>query len=285
MKVRKARHRSINRFIKGNLFISKILFAVLFIGWCLQAKSQVVLNNNFAAINERVIYNTHFKWGGIKPRAGEASMTYGYYASGYRARVLFKTSSFFDNIYKMRDTLECYYNNSLLLTQGSKRVVENGTASIDNYQYKYSGGNTYAHMTRYKSGELTLDSTIMARKGLDMVALVMDVRSKKWENIASETAFTYNVFSGRSVVPVTLRYIGKEVIEVNKRKFNSYKIAVFVKDKAFAGDGQKADTFFWLSADRNKILLMGSMALKVGYAKIYVSNIMNTRYPLTSEIK
>jgi hypothetical protein len=61
---------------------------------------------------EEASYDVYFKWGILMPRAGEGTLSFttetrpGQPVARYR--LTFQTSKFFDSIFKMRDTIDCY---------------------------------------------------------------------------------------------------------------------------------------------------------------------------------
>ncbi|SUB89105.1 Protein of uncharacterised function (DUF3108) [Porphyromonas macacae] len=270
--------------VTHKLFIITVSLFTLIILNLNNGFAQIKLDRKFINNKEEITYSTYFKWGILKPRAGNASMTLEPYQKGYRAQIKFATSSFFDNFYKMRDTIDCHYDQELKLYKASKRTDDDNVMRIDDYTFNYAGNKTIARFRRYKNGELTADSVINSPGGMDMVALVMDARNIDWENAKIGTAFDYNIFSGPSIVPVSLRLEAHEIIEIKKQKYKSYRIAIYVKDSAFESGGEKADTYVWFSADKNKILLQGSMELKVGYAKININQIRSHQYPLECKL-
>lgn len=267
------------------LHIATILCAIVCISINTKASGQVKLDPQFANKMEKLTYTTNFKWGFLTPRAGDGTLTVSPYNNGYRSQIIFATSSFFDNFYRMRDTIDCYYDADLKLYMARKHADEDNTLRVDDYSITSRGNLMMAHLKRYTNGKLVLEEDLSANGGMDMVALVMDSRAKSWETAKPGEYFDYNIFSGKSVVVTRLRFEGLETIEVNGTKYRAYKIAIMVRDKAFESGGNKADTFIWLSADQNKVLLKGSMALKVGYAQIRIKRIQGTRYPMTSIIR
>ncbi|MDR3309405.1 MAG: DUF3108 domain-containing protein, partial [Tannerella sp.] len=65
---------------------------------------------------ESVSYDAYFKWGLVMSRAGEAIISCSSVEDEAEAvtcyNMDFKTTKFFDNFFKMRDTLTCYYDPS-----------------------------------------------------------------------------------------------------------------------------------------------------------------------------
>jgi hypothetical protein len=51
--------------------------------------------------------------------------------AAYRYRLLFKTTSMFDHIFKMRDTIDCHYSKEMQLLRSEKRVSEGGKYLVD----------------------------------------------------------------------------------------------------------------------------------------------------------
>ena len=88
------------------------------------AKGQCVMENNAFLPGERLQMDVYFKWGLIMPKAGNVELLIdnavngprngnGQNGAAYRYRLLFKTTSMFDHIFKMRDTIDCHYSKDM----------------------------------------------------------------------------------------------------------------------------------------------------------------------------
>lgn len=265
--------------------ISKtIIFIVALLLSVQGLNAQVRLEQSLTNQNETIQYGTYFKWGMIEPRAGNGVMTVSANDGGYRARIVFATSSFFDNFYRLRDTIECQYDANRLLYKAAKHTSENKTLRLEDYDISYIGSMGSARFVRTVDGEVTADTLVRASNGMDMIGLVMEARGIDWGHSDIGQSYHFNIFSGKSIVKTSLQLEAVEVIPLGSSRYKTYRIAVHVWDKAFESGGKKADTQIWLSADKNKILLQGSMALKVGYARVYMKSIRGARYPMTSRV-
>lgn len=103
---------------------------------------------------EKVNYQLYFKWGLIMAKAGEASLTVDKASfqnqPAWQYSLLFRTNGIFERIYRMRDTMACFYTyDKELLQYSSKHSDEGDYYSVDELTFAYQNDKAHIHSKRY----------------------------------------------------------------------------------------------------------------------------------------
>jgi len=239
---------------------------------------------------EELTFDIHYKYGLVMLKAGSAN--YKLVESSYNDKhsylstIDFKTSSFFDKIFKMRDTLSSYMAENLLPLYHIRSVHEgNYHFREEMFINKFSTNHSEIHLIR-KSGEiLRFDTILTANTAIyDMLNLIHLIRSFDYSDVESRQAKNITVFVGRDRIPVIVRYEGQSVVEKNETlKYKTYKIALDFADEAFTES--KSAIEVWVSDDKNHIPIKIKAKLRIGAAEVYLSSWKNLKHPFDSEIK
>ena len=135
-------------------------------------------------VGESVNYDLYFKWGVIMSRAGEATISYNTTkfrgATARRYRMLFRTIKIFESVYRMRDTLDCYYTPEGALLYSVKRSNENDYRLTDELTFYYPAkSRTTIRSRRYTPTEMKIDTTLYVRSGcaFDMLGATYFLRT------------------------------------------------------------------------------------------------------------
>ena len=223
---------------------------------------------------EEVTYDVYFKWGILMPRAGEGKLTFNpaVYGSAPASlyRMTFQTSKFFDSIYKMRDTIECYYAPDYALLHSSKRINEGGYYLTDELTFSYdSRTQTRVHSRRYTPQTMKIDTVIPVTQAyvFDMLGAVFFLRTLDCRQLKSGVAFPATVISGRDLVRISYRYTGEVTLELAGIHYHAHHFYIDIYDSAFSQSKSAAEV--WVGNDGNRLPLKVRSKLKVGYAEIH----------------
>ncbi|MDR3267852.1 MAG: DUF3108 domain-containing protein, partial [Tannerella sp.] len=149
-----------------------------------QYRPQCMSLNN----GEEVTYEVFFKWGILMSRAGEGKLSFrpstyqGRNASRYR--LTFRTTKFFDSVYKMRDTIDCYYAPDYALMYSSKHTNEGGYCLTDEITFSYPDRDrTHVHTLQYTPERVKTDTVLTMSSGyvFDMLGAVFFLRTLDWK--------------------------------------------------------------------------------------------------------
>ena len=240
---------------------------------------------------EEIKYDVYLKWGLLMPRAGEARVSFN--QSIYKGepvslyRLIFHTANIFETIYKMRDTLNCYYNSDNVLFYSPKHTIEGGYDLMDELTFTYTGEKTSIHSLRYTPTVKKIDTTLMVSSGyvFDMLGATFYVRTLDRKNLKIGDVFPCTVITGRSLIPTSFRYEGQAIVERDNIKYNTHYYVIDVHDEVFSR--KKASAEVWIGDDDNYIPIKIRTKLIIGYAEVHYKSSVNLKNPLNcrAEIK
>jgi len=238
---------------------------------------------------EEVKYDIYFRWGILMPRAGEARFSFnksdlqGQPVSLYR--VIFHTAGIFETIYKMRDTINCYYSLNNTLLYSDKHTVESGFDLTDKLTFSYNGEQTSVHSLRYTPTSKRIDTTLTVASGhvFDMLGATFFLRTIDRHTINIGDVFMCTVITGRDFIPTSFRYQGQAIVERNDSKYRTHYYIIDIHDEAFSQT--KASAELWIGDDDNYIPIKVRTKLKIGYAEVYFKSATNLKKPLDCQVK
>ena len=233
---------------------------------------------------EQVDYDLYFKWGVLMPKAGLARLSVqdSLYAgeSAWYYGLVFRTSGMLEKIFKMRDTIECYYSKSPRLLFSSKRTNEGDHYRIDELTFNYKEKDrTEIHSLRRSLTEIKIDTLLIA-EGLvfDMLAATMYLRSLDWSDMHMDDDFPFITAIGRDLVKVRFRYTGQRIVEHKNAKYSTRHFYIDIYDEAFTQTKEAAEV--WIGDDENHIPVKIRAKLKIGAAEVYYKDSQGLRTPL-----
>jgi hypothetical protein len=222
---------------------------------------------------EEITYEVCFKWGILMASAGEGRLTFNkttYNGAASKYRLTFQSNKFFDSIYKIRDTIDCYYAPDHSLLYNLKRTSEGGYELTDELRFSYhASGQTTIHSLRYTPEKIKIDTTLTVTSGYvsDMLGAIFFLRTQEWKNIKPGVVFPLTIAIGRDLVKTSFRYQGTALIEQGGATLRAHHFYIDIYDAAFMQS--KAAAELWVSDDENHIPLKVRSKLKIGYAEIY----------------
>ena len=249
-------------------------------------KSQCAMENNVFLPGERLQMEVYFKWGLLMPKAGNVTLSVNNTNGGaaYRYRLLFKTTSMFDHIFKMRDTIDCYYSKDMQLLRSQKRVNEGGKYNVDDLTFTYNEGLTRVRSHRYNLEKTKIDTTLVSENCMtDMLGATLFLRMYDISSMSTGDVIPFRIAVGRDRVNVRFRYGGQRIVEQGDNiKFKTKLFYMDIFDEAFTETKEAVEV--WISDDENKIPIKIKAKLKVGSAEVHFKSISGNRHPFTSRI-
>ena len=202
----------------------------------------------------------------------------------YQSTLIFRTTSGFDKIFKIRDTLQSYMNMDLQPIYHEKYLHEGSTHYLEKLSFKEFGSTkTVATSKRFaQDGSLRFEETLEA-SGLafDMVGMFMFARTLDYSSLTPGTTFSVSSFIGKDVVKMKARYVGQMILEKSSnKKYKTLKFEMDIIDDAFATD--KTALEVWISDDQNRIPIKLKAKLKIGAAEAELDSYKGNKYPLSS---
>jgi hypothetical protein len=235
------------------------------------------------ANGENVIYDLYFKWGVIMSRAGEATLSYRNDKSipeaNSRYRMTFKTTKFFDGIFKMRDTLDCYLNSDYKVAYSRKGSDEGNYYLVDELRLKHEQP-IKIHSKRYTREKIKIDTTLTATgEVMDMLGALFYLRGVDRTKLKSGDKFPITIAIGRDLVKMQFVYQNQAIVEREKLKYNTRYFKIDIFDDAF--ESMKSAAEVWVGDDDNFLPVKIRSKLKIGYAEIYYKTSTGLANPLT----
>lgn len=271
---------------------TKVIFYGLFIFVCCCVLQTAAQGKRFSSSSmkhgEEVTYDIYFKWGLIMPRAGDATFSYdrdkSVHNASSRYSMQFKTAKFFDNFFKMRDTLSTYYNDHNELIYSTKCTDEGGYYSVDKLTFTHGEENTKIHSLRYTPSRVKIDTMLTAVGNVtDLLGAIYYLRGLDRTKLQSGNVYPLTVAIGRDLVKIQFTYRSQSIVERGNARYNTRYFEIDIYDEAF--ENTKASAEVWMGDDDNFLPIKVRSKLKIGYAEIYYSESSDLAYALTCRIE
>ena len=263
-----------------------VCFALLLIIQKSAAQEEMPFQNG-----EELAYDIHFKYGLIAMKNGSA--TYRLTTTTYHQKpalkslLYFRTSSFFDKVFKIRDTLAAYATIPHLKPLYHTRSVNEGSYSFreEIIYNKHQDSFTEVNIKRIKDERITIDTLVRIQNaGYDMLNIFLLARSFDYSRMKLNDSYNVSVFLGKSKLNIVIRYEGQAIIEKSQTlKYKTLLLSIDIADEVFI-ETTKA-MLIWISDDENHVPLKLRASLKIGAAEAVLTSYKNLKYPLTSEIR
>lgn len=255
--------------------------------WPASGRGQCISSATIFQDGERVDYDLYFKWGLLMPKAGLATLSVkeDSYKNdpAWHYRLLFRTSGMMEKVYKMRDTLDCYFSPESQLLFSSKRTNEGDYYLVDNLTFRYPSSGVAVHSHRYNLQTTKVDTMLRVEGCLfDMLGATMYLRSLDWNTMNYGSEFPFHVAIGREIVKVSYRYTGQQIVDRGNVKFRTRHFYIDIIDEVFTQSRAAAEV--WIGDDRNHLPIKIRAKLKIGAAEVYFKEAFNLAYPLDCRV-
>lgn len=238
---------------------------------------------------EKIKFDVYFKWGILMPKAGEATLSMKnddfLGKDVYKQQLLFKTTSMFDKIYKMRDTVESYTTRNLESVFYQKRVNEGGYYLVDETAFNHKKVNPHVMSKRFDRNRVKFDTLMVCSQNqmFDMLNISLFFRGMNFSNLQVGEERTANVVVGRDIIKSIFRYDGQAIVERDNVKYKTLKITVDIFDEAFQESKEALE--IWVSDDKNRVPIKIRAKLKIGAAEVYLSSLTGNIHPFSARIE
>jgi hypothetical protein len=274
--------RGFNRFRLPGILICFVWFTQL-----LPAQTEEIPFQNGEELN----YDIHYKYGLVMLKAGTGNYrinTTDYNeAVAYKSSLYFRTTSFFDKIYKIRDTLNSYSSAPDLVPLFHNRSVNEGNTHFKEELIikKYTSDYSEVSIKRKSNNEIRFDTTfIVDNLGIDILNIFLFVRAQDYSKIKTGDSFSFSTFVGKRKNNIIIRYAGQTVLERGRnKKYKALKLNIDIAAGIF--DAYKNSMEVWISDDENKIPIKMKAKLKIGAAEADLSSYKNLKKPFAAEIQ
>ena len=266
-------------------YVSKLLF-LLWIG-CLHETMGHAQVLTFQA-NEEVDYELYYKWGLVFSKAGQA--TFKVAESHFEGELawhyslLFRSVGIVEKLYRMRDTMDCYYSKVPRLLYSSKHSDEGDYYSVDELRFRYEPANQVAIASRrYTLKRVKIDTLMVAEAPVsDMLGGTLYLRALAAGRLQAGADFPLTVAIGRDLVTMHFRYSGQRIVEHKGVKYRTRHFYIDIEDEAF--EQPKAAAEVWMGDDANHIPVKVRAKLKLGAVEAYFKEGRNLRAPMDCRV-
>ncbi|MDR0614344.1 MAG: DUF3108 domain-containing protein [Dysgonamonadaceae bacterium] len=264
----------------------KRIFSLLALFFCI---SSVYAEGTPFGDGEILKYNIRFKWGLVMVKAGTAN-----YAvqgssyennSAYKTTLDFRSSPFFDGVFKIRDTLFSYMNTDLEPLYHIRKINEGKTRFQEEvFVIDHDVNYTKVRVRRQSAETVKFDTLLVSdNAGYDMLSIFAFARTLDYPNLEQNQTFRISSFVGTDKVNITVHFKGQAILEKSESvKYKACRLSVDIGDSAF--NETKNAMEIWVSDDKNHIPLKIKAKLKIGAAEADLTSWQNLKYPFASEI-
>lgn len=194
----------------------------------------------------------------------------------FHTKVSAKTTGLIDQLYKLYDIYESYYDVRTGLPHFS-------IANLSEGKYRYYNETTYDQTklsvySQRKDSVLNLESQVF-----DVVSAIYYFRGLDWSRFAVNESIELAMFYQDSHFPMLVVYKGIEELSIGSASYLCHKFTPIIDPgKIFQ---KKENMAIWFSADENKIPISIKLNLLVGAFRVELDTYENLLYPLEAKMK
>lgn len=221
--------------------------------------------------DESLDYKVMYKWGLVHKQAGHATLSLRNRGNEYHTMLTAASEKWADRFYKVRDTLEGRIERATFRPRHyEKRSHEGGDHKHDVVVYDYNGNSVTGSCIRRawdKKGKLKTDETRrLTAEGvtIDMLSSFYYMRDLPYETYQPGHKTVVNLFSGKRKEILTIKYLGRQNVEVGKKTYQCYHISFNFTEPGKKGKESSDPMEAWISTGDQRIPIKLSGKLKVG---------------------
>jgi len=187
-----------------------------------------------------------------------------------------KSNKFFNWFFKVTDRYETYLDEQAIVPWiFIRRVNEGGYKLEQDIMF-----NHFANKATDSKKNKVYDVTPGAQ---DLLSSYYYARTYDLSSAKNGNEFLVNVFLDWEMYPMRIKIIGRETIKTSLGTFKCIKFMPMLQ----VGNVFKAeeDLTFWVTDDKNKIVILAEANILVGSVKIELIEYKNLANPLTAQVK
>ena len=254
----------------------------------MRTQAQCTSENTAFKSGETLMYDLYFNWKFVWVNVGSASMstTKSKYKGkdAYRSSLVTRSSSKYDKLFMLRDTLLSYTDMSLSPLYFRKGAREGDRYYVDEIWYSYPNGNCQLKQHRIEhTGEHKWKESAYKDCIYDMMSIFMRARNFDASGFTVGQNIPLPISDAKRLSNSWIKYQGKDEFEIEgtKKKFRCLVFSFIERE-----DGHNKEIIrFYVTDDANHIPVRLDMFLKFGSAKAFLKGYKGVRSPLTSMIK
>ena len=252
------------------------------------AWAQTPSKNTAFQSGETLRYDLYFNWKFVWVNVGSASMstTKSKYKGkdAYRSSLVTRSSSKYDKLFMLRDTLLSYTDMGLSPLYFRKGAREGDRYYVDEIWYSYPNGNCQLKQHRIEhTGEHKWKESAYKDCIYDMMSIFMRARNFDASGFTVGQNIPLPISDAKRLSNSWIKYQGKDEFEIEgtKKKFRCLVFSFIERE-----DGHNKEIIrFYVTDDANHIPVRLDMFLKFGSAKAFLKGYKGVRSKMTSLIK
>jgi hypothetical protein len=239
---------------------------------------------------ERATYYIYYNLGPIWLHAGNVNFSVKERKAGkeslFDLQLAGSSTKSFDRFYCIRDTYSVTVRKEGLLPL-HYREVKHEDSYFSDYHYRFdwkeNDKDSKVYFEFNKRGRMSYDTLSVQRGVLDLITSCYHIRSVDMTKVKKGQSIPFRLVLDKKIYDLTVKYSGEETIKLkNKKKYKALKFT----PKLVTGDifeDEDAMTIY-VSNDENHVPLYIEAKIKVGYVKVMLNDIQNTKSPMSSDI-
>ena len=253
------------------------LFAILLIGISFTTS---ISSQNFPFSNgEKLTYNIYYQWGFIWKRAAEATLTCQETVfqskNMLQMRLAARTTSFFDNFLRVRDTLVSLTSLDLKPQYYAKMTNEGSYHGKDDLFYTYKEGKISTRSRTFRDKQLRTDTTLDHNYNqiFDMLSVFYYIRTLDVPSMKKNQVTPLVIISGEKPYNIKVIYNGETTMSTpDDKDYQTYKLTLILENPN-GKKNNKEQMLFWMSKDAQRLPLQLSAKLPLGSMRAFFQGI------------
>jgi hypothetical protein len=224
---------------------------------------------------ERLKYNLYYQWGIIWKKAAEATLsaqeTVYHSDKALHLRMAARTTPFFDNFLRVRDTLVSLISPQQQPLFYAKITNEGSYHGKDDLFYSYNNGKVSTRSRSFRDN-VKRDDTTFFHNGtpvFDMLSVFYYIRTMDLSNIKKNQDIPLVIVSGNRPFNIKVTYNGETEIEMpDDKTYKTHKVTLTFEHL----NGKKMvkeQMLFWMGNDSQRLPMQFSVKLPLGSLKAY----------------
>jgi hypothetical protein len=248
---------------------------------------QCSITNSAFISGEEIEYEVVYNWGLIWISAGKVS--FAVKNSEYNGRTVYQIDAYgmtykgYDWFFKVRDHFSAFVDSSTINPLWAQRNTSEGNYSAyENYVFDSSDKIVFMAV---KSSKKPFYLDTLNYKGCiyDILSAAFHARNIDYSKMKINEKFPLWTLIDGKIYPIYIRYLGKELIEVeNKKKYSCILLSSSMLEGTIFKNGEELK--IWITDDKNHVPVLVEAKILVGSVKAILKKAENLRNPFTAKV-
>ncbi len=189
------------------------------------------------------------------------------------------SSKSFSLFYRVNDRYETFVDKEHLVPHKFKRRIEEGSfKAYTEVKFDHQKKKAYERRT----GHPDIATYDVPQYIQDAMSAFYFARTQDYTNAKVGDITHFENFIDQAVHDLDVKFLGREVLEVEGKKYNTVKLQPLLKEGGiFRHEG---DFFLWISDDKNRIPVRVESGLVIGSIQVDLKSAKGLRHPMSSRI-